>query len=50
MRLRLGKQGGTQRVILLTGSTGFYLAVRPFRRYYRLSIRLVPWHYYVGRS
>lgn len=45
MKTRLGTEGGQQRVILCTTTGGFYLSVRPARRYYRvgLFIGLLPW-------
>lgn len=41
MRTLLGAEGGFERVILVACRHGFYLAVKPWKRYYRLAI----WRY-----
>jgi hypothetical protein len=41
MKTRIGREGGFERVILVTCRHGFYLAVKPFRTYYRIAI----WRY-----
>lgn len=45
MRTLLGQEGGTQRVILCVSAFGFYLAVKPRHRYYRVGffVGLLPW-------
>lgn len=48
MRTLLGTEGGSERVIFCVGA-GFYLAVRPWRRYYRLAMG-PRFGIYVGRS
>ena len=53
MRTLIGKEGGFTRVILCVSSRGFYLAVKPRRRYYRVSVFYRPFFrpdIYVGRS
>lgn len=51
MRVRLGSEGGNERVILCTAAWSFYLAIRPFRRYYRLAMGpQILGGIYVGRS
>lgn len=54
MRTLLGTEGGDERVILCVAWFGVYLAVRPWRRYYRAGffVGMLPWcvRGIVGRS
>jgi hypothetical protein len=51
MKTRLGTPGGFERIILCTAPWSFYIAVKPFRRYYRLAMGLqILGGVYVGRS
>jgi hypothetical protein len=53
MNVIYGTEGGSERVILVVALSwwraGFYLAVRPRARYYRLALGW-PFGIYVGRS
>ena len=51
VRVRLGSEGGTERVILCTAPWSFYLSVKVRKHYYRLAVGpgIVGW-VYVGRS
>lgn len=54
MRTLIGSEGGCERIILCVSWHGFYLAVKPSRRYYRIGLffSMMPWAIrpYVGRS
>lgn len=50
MRVLMGTEGGSERIILCVRSHGFYLAIKPWKHYYRLAIWRYGLLWYAGRS